>query len=289
MNFIDKILAIDRRWIYVLVLFAVAIPLLKPIGLPISFSPPVQQVFDKINSLPEGSSILLSFDFGPGSAPELEPMAYAILRHCFAKGIKVIVMTLNADGASLGENIVSTVVEETNKERSSKPELKLPPLEKGKDYSYLGYKVGVAIAIMNLGVSFTKTFPADYASDLTANQSIFKKVRKLSDLNLMIPLSSSATPEAWIAYGKEMCKFDMAIGCTGISAAQYYPYLNSKQILGLIGGLKGAAEYEKLVVESGAYPEVGKATKGMDAQSIVHLMTVIMVIFTNIIFLNRKR
>ena len=290
MKFIDKILLIDRRWIYLSVLLAVTIPLLFPIGLPITYSPPVKSVFEKIDNLPEGSAILLSFDFGPGSAPEISPMAYAILRHCFAKRDKVIVMTLTVDGATLAENIVKTVVNEINQTRQlTDTGKKEGPLVKGRDYAQLGFKVGVAVAIMNMGASILKAFPTDYAGEMTASQPIFKNIRQLSDVNLMIDLAAVATPEIWIAYGREMFKFDMAIGCTGIIAPSYYPYLNSHQIVGLIGGLKGAAEYERMIVDAGYYDKPGKATKGMDAQSIVHLMTVVLVLFTNTIYLLRKR
>jgi hypothetical protein len=71
----------------------------------------------------------------------------------------------------------------------------------------------------------------------------------------------------------------MGAGVTAVSATQYYPYLDTGQLKGLLGGLKGAAEYEKMVEEPGL------ATMGMDAQSIVHLMTVIIVVVTNILYI----
>jgi hypothetical protein len=62
-----------------------------------------------------------------------------------------------------------------------------------------------------------------------------------------------------------------------------YPYLNTGQLVGLIGGLKGAAEYEKLIAKE------GKATLGMKVQSIVHLMIILMVIFGNVVYLLSMR
>jgi hypothetical protein len=58
--------------------------------------------------------------------------------------------------------------------------------------------------------------------------------------------------------------------------ADYYPYLSAGQILGLIGGMKGAAEYERLM------DLFGDARRGMDAQSLVHVVIVVLVILGNL-------
>jgi len=60
--------------------------------------------------------------------------------------------------------------------------------------------------------------------------------------------------------------------------------LRSGQINGLIGGLRGAAEYETLIDQK------GRAIAGMDAQSATHLAIIVLVIICNIFyFLLRKQ
>jgi hypothetical protein len=58
-------------------------------------------------------------------------------------------------------------------------------------------------------------------------------------------------------------------------------------MLSLLGGLKGAAEYETLIGEH--YPELKErsqiATRGMDVQSIVHLIIIGFIILGNIVYL----
>jgi len=70
---------------------------------------------------------------------------------------------------------------------------------------------------------------------------------------------------------------------TAISAPRQYPYLSSGQLLGLLGGLKGAAEYETLVERK------DRATAGMDSQSIAHVIIVIFIIVGNIILIRERR
>jgi len=75
----------------------------------------------------------------------------------------------------------------------------------------------------------------------------------------------------------------LASGTTAVAAPPFYPYVQSGQLVGLLGGLKGAAEYEGLV---GA---TGDATRGMDAQSIVHALIVFFILLGNVVYLMERR
>jgi hypothetical protein len=73
-----------------------------------------------------------------------------------------------------------------------------------------------------------------------------------------------------------------------VSATQYYPYYQAHQFTGLAGGMKGSAEYEKLVGDKYGVPP-GDATKGMAAQSFVHLFIVLSIIIANICYFQWKK
>ena len=79
---------------------------------------------------------------------------------------------------------------------------------------------------------------------------------------------------------------------TAVSAAQYYPYFLAGQFHGLVNGMKGASEYEKLLDDTyagGSGALVGTATSGMDAQSSVHIFIVIAIILANIALFSERR
>ena len=65
--------------------------------------------------------------------------------------------------------------------------------------------------------------------------------------------------------------------------SQMYPYLQTKQLIGLMPGLLGAAEYEKLIEKP------AKGTEGMSIQSFAHLLVVGLVILGNIAFFIQRR
>lgn len=67
-----------------------------------------------------------------------------------------------------------------------------------------------------------------------------------------------------------------------------YPYLQTKQLSGLLAGLKGASEYEHLVKEAGYSEGARRASRGMDALSTMHLVIIAFIILGNIgFFLSR--
>ena len=92
---------VDRRIIFLFIFLAVAAPILFPITFSEKATDAVKAVYNKIESLPPGSKVLISFDFDPAMAPEVQPMANAFSRHCLAKGHKVIFMSLFATGQAL--------------------------------------------------------------------------------------------------------------------------------------------------------------------------------------------
>jgi hypothetical protein len=226
----------------------------------------VRKVYEYIESLPAGALILLSFDFEPGGKPELYPMAVALLRHAFQRNLRVVGMTLWPAGTGLAEAAFSQVAEEVGK-------------EKGRDYFFLGYAPGDASAIISMGQDFRRAFPASYGTTAT-DSSLLKDIHSLRDMSYVISLSVGFPGlDTWYVYGKEKYGFELGGGCTAVSAPLFYPLLDTGQINGLLGGLRGAAEYEILLGRE------GKAMAGMDAQSTTHFLIIVLIVICNLIYL----
>ena len=96
-------------------------------------------------------------------------------------------------------------------------------------------------------------------------------------------LTSGTTADWWIVYGNAKYDMPLALGVTGVMASDFYPYLGNA-IFGLMGGWKGAAEYEKLVGEE------HDATAGMPAQVAAHLTIILFILIGNIgYYLSRRK
>ena len=89
-----RLIDIDRRIIFVFVFLGVAVPLLKSCPLPINPTDPVLSVYREIEGVAEKNGVvLLSFSYGASTVPEMQPMARAILRHCFSRDVKVVAVS----------------------------------------------------------------------------------------------------------------------------------------------------------------------------------------------------
>ncbi len=271
MSFSERMLKIDRRIIFLVIGLCTLLPLLYPVGLPIKISSEVRGVYDHIESLPEHSVFLLSIDFDPASKPELYPQAIALLRHAFKKKLRVITMTLWVSGTGMADQLVTQVAKEMGKEY-------------GQDYAFLGWSPGGPAVIINMGQDLSSAFPSDYSGRSTKDLPVLDGVRNLKDVTYMVSLGAGKPGvEEWYVFGKDKYKFEMGGGCTGVMAPGLYPLLRSGQINGLIGGLRGAAEYESLIGQR------GKAVAGMDAQSATHFAIIVLVIMCNAFYFSLRQ
>jgi hypothetical protein len=271
MSLSERMLKIDRRIIFLVIGLCTLLPLLYPVGLPIKISSEVRGVYDHIESLPERSVFLLSIDFDPASKPELYPQAIALLRHAFRKHLRVVTMTLWVSGTGMADQLVTQVAKEMGKEY-------------GTDYAFLGWSPGGQAVIINMGQDLYSAFPSDYGGKATKDLPVLDGVRSLKDVGYMVSLGAGRPGvEEWYVFGKDKYKFELGGGCTGVMAPGLYPLLRSGQINGLIGGLRGAAEYESLIGQK------GKAVAGMDAQSATHLAIIVLVIMCNLFYFSLGR
>ena len=230
---LEKIISIDRRYIFILIALAVMIPLLFPIGMNITPTDEVRAVYDYIEQIPPGSTILVALDYDPASLAELYPMTVAVLRHVFSRKVKVIGMTLWSTGATLGNMAMREAADGIARA--------------GEDYAYLGFVTGATNVIMRMGEDISAVFPEDYGGTPMSELPVMEGIKNYKDISLMIDFAAGSSPVWWIVYAGTKYNQTIAVGCTAVSAVGYYPYLGSRQIIGLIGGMKGAAEYEKLI------------------------------------------
>jgi hypothetical protein len=270
-NVLDRLKSVDRRIIFILIALAVIIPILRSIGLPVRVSEPVQRLYDAIDELPSGSKVLISLDYDPATYPEIFPMNVAVVRHLFKKDIKVVAMALWPMGPSLGEMAFEIAADEYNKEY-------------GIDYVNLGYKMGGIPIISQAATEMRGLFPIDDRGTPIDSIPIMEGVTGFNDFKFIFDFSAGdpGVPY-WVMIAASRYNMPLGAGCTAVSAPNFYPYLNAGQLVGLLGGMKGAAEYEKLVEASGL------ATSGMDAQSIAHAVIVFFIVFGNVIYFMARR
>jgi len=279
-KFIDKLLKIDRRIIFVLVVIAIVIPILFPLNLPVQVTDEVRGVFNEVEKLPPGSTILVAFDYEPSTTPEMEPMGIALMRQCFDKGLKVVGISWLQQAPGNAIKVLSKIQGEYDTKAAEGKREK--SLVYGEDYAYMGFQPGWQAMILGIGRDFKGTCKVDYKGNDAFSLPILKDIEKLADFPYLICLHDDSMINHWIIYGHEITGIRIGSMCTAVMAPGIYANLNAGQITGIVGGLKGGSEYEKLLKYRGA------ATSGMDSQTVIHVLIVIFILVGNFAYLIKE-
>jgi hypothetical protein len=288
LGFLPALRTLDRRWIFLLMFWCVVIPIYY-IGLTGTTFPEVPSAlsdatFAEIERLNPGDPVLLSFDFDPGSQGELAPMATAFVKHCAAKGLKMYFMALWPVGAQMIDNAINKVI------RSDYPQLVY-----GQDYVNLGFKSGAEGVIKVVVTNLRELYTTDTRGTPLQNIPMMRNIENLQQMKLIINISAGYPgAKEWVQYAVTPYpdRIRLVAGSTGVQAPLLYPYIPS-QLPGLLAAIKGAAEYEKLVVDKYGGPDPDPkyldGLRRMGPQLVAHLLIILLIILANVLYFMDKR
>lgn len=261
----------SRHMIFIGLFIIILLTMLIGYSPEINVTSETQKVYNYIDSLPSGSVLIVSFDHEASSLPEIKPIALTILRHAFSKDLKLIGTALLAEGTGVGYRLITETAKEYNKEY-------------GQDFVYLGFKPQYIAAILSMGESIPDTYPEDYLDKPYFSNEMLKDIINYDDVAGVVSIADGSLTTHWIEYGASRYNVNITAAVTAAMMTTYDPYIASNQLYAMFGGLRGAAEYEKLIDRGGA----GK--RGMLAQSVSHIYVIILIIIGNIMyFVQRKR
>lgn len=269
---------LDRRWLYLALLVSLSATLLLEPLFPETPSAFTRPIFASIEALPSGASVLVALDYSPASAPEIEPMAQALIRHLFLREVRPVFVTLWPEGNNMLERLRAQVLA---------PDF--PHLREGRDYAALGYKAGGPMVINALRQDLKAMYTSDLRGVPLDSLPALAGIRRLDGFPLIIALSGG-TPglKEWILYGGDPTGTPVAGGCTGIGTPEFLAYFPG-QLLGLLGGLKGASEYEAALAEryeDRDFPR--RAGRAMGPQTVAHVLILLFLVLGNLAYLRRR-
>jgi hypothetical protein len=258
-----------RHWIFAGLFVLIGLTMATGIRLPTPISDQTQKMHDYIESLPAGSALLVSFDHEASSLPEIQPIALALLRHCFERDIHIIGLALMAEGTSIGYNLTNKAAAEYDREY-------------GTDYAFLGFRPQYIAAILSMGESFKATFPEDYLGRPTSSIPLLDNIDDYTGVIGVLSIADGSYTTHWVEYGGRY-NLKVLAGVTSAMVTTYDPYLSSGQMEVMVSGLRGAAEYESLIGRDGG------GARGMLAQSSAHLYVILLIVLGNISYFIKKR
>ena len=230
----------------------------------------------------EKGVVLICFDFDAGCDAEMTPQVATILRHCFSRGVKVLI---NTGGNVMSQPLAQQTIDKATKD-GSRLEPPYPTMESGVDYVFLGFRPNAFQLYLQMGESIISAYETDYSGKDLSTMPIMEHIRDFRAIDCVVTVSAYVgAPETWITVGNAKFGKKVILGGGAIGASDYYPFLQSGQICGLLPGLRGAAEYESAL----KCPDIG--SKRMWSQLYTHAFAIFLIVLGNIeyFFSTKKR
>ncbi|RMF38315.1 MAG: hypothetical protein D6759_01095, partial [Chloroflexi bacterium] len=256
-----------ERWVITLLLLAAVLtPLLLGTRLFPTANPTgndAQGIYTAIeDQVAAGDTVLVVFDYGLGRAGEMDPIARVLLRHLAQRQARILTLSLRPEGALLAQLALSGL----NREVGYLPD---------QDYVNLGYLPGEAVAIRRLSRQGGGFYGRDLRGRKLNTLPVIQSAPAIEEVSLVVILE--ADPEAlrwWVEQAAIPLGRPLVAGVSAAIAPLARPYRESEQLRGLVSGLAGAADYERLLGEGPSAP----ATLRLDAQMLAQVAIVLLIL-----------
>jgi hypothetical protein len=284
---LERLLQVDRRVIFLILGLVIILPILFPVNLPVGAQKVSKSFFETVDAIDrERQCLMISIDYDPQTEAELQPMLVALLRHCFARRLPVVTLALYVQGTGL----MNAAIQQTMGEFNARATSAADSIIYGRDVVFLGWQPPPIVPILSMGESIAKVYPVDFVKRVPLETlPLMKRIKNYDNVGLVAAISSGSSPNWYFAYAQP--KFGVKVGAavTAVSAPDLYPYFQTGQLSGILGGMKGAAEYEYMVYKKYSVGGRRRAMEGMGSQSAAHLLIMAFVILGNIAFFLGKR
>jgi hypothetical protein len=260
----------DDRVIYLVIALSILIPLVKPLKLPLCLSTMTKDAFNVIDNLLPGTRIFIAIEIDPADVGESLSQMIVIHRHVLSKGVRIIYCPLNPASAPYLIKIVDQFKDECKSEY-------------GKDVVILPFRPGGETAVVQIAGNFWALYNEDYYSKPLRDMEIMRGFNDISDLDLVVAAGAGDAPTWFIRHVQATKGVKLVVSCTAVSTPSLSPFYASGQVLGIVSGSAGAAEYEYLANKP------GKAIAGMDAQSLGQVLLIVLILLGNVSMLALRR
>ncbi len=256
--------------IYAVLFLITALPILSPLGLPISIGPTTRKFASIIDSLKKDDIVFVDINFSPGSWAENGPQLAVIMKHLWTKGVKVLFFSLAVDGPQMYMKAIG---------QATPP----PSLKYGVDWVYLGYLSGAETAAAAITKDTWSLVKSDYFGTPLQNLPIMQKIRTAEDAQLLIVVTSGEMSWMWVRQWYERYRKTYLLAPISIMVPSGAPYQQAGQIAAILAGSRGAAEYEVLIAKPGEGATV------TDALTMQLLYLMCLIIIGNVIFYTQRK
>ena len=270
-----KLLNIDQKIIFIILFLAFALPLLYPIVLPMKVDKLSQQAYDFVEALPEGSIILMENGNGASTYPQCGSGMVVQMVQLLSKDMKIVMFTCGPQTAFWADKAIQGALS------------KLPsdvPAENGVNWVHLGFVTGGETGVAALASDIRSVIKKDYYGTPIEEIPLLKDINHANDFDAVVWHGAAETSIPW---GIRQVVVPFGLPMTGsvtlVDISSVYPYIDAGLLNGVVGGLKGSADYEYLMRMT------GPALAQIMTVNIAGIFWIVLIIMGNILhFVVRK-
>lgn len=272
-NIWEKLGGLHWFWVGAIILVLIFIPLLSPLGLPISTNQWTVDAYDAVLAVPADKIIIWEDNWSIGGLADSEPGHTALMRIMLENNIKFVMVSLTPDTPLLHTYITDQVKEY--------------PESNGKvygvDWVQMGFLAGQEGALSLMAEDMHSAFTSDYYGTPLNQLPLMDDVIDFNDVALVISGSSSQTwveapiRQWYTKYDVEVVSYTLSGGT--VLSATYWP---NNGIVGIIEGSRGGSELEFI----GKVPGIGASQS--DAKTLAFLATAGFIVLGNISYFGAK-
>lgn len=276
-NIYKTLATVDRRVWHAITFLVVSYLLLSPIGLPLSITGEVREVYGIVENLKPGDIVLINFDIGAFGWDELKGQTLSVIPHVMdQEDVKVMIMTDQDQGMIFIERVIKALgTPMTGK--NGVPWYEINGKKYLEDYVVLGYFPGKETAFAALGNDFRKNVGTQdwYGNEMTGWLDGID-LESAGDIDLAISFDCEAGGGYLARHFYLSYDTPIIAGEIGVNVPNAIINYNAGLYAGLLKSTRGAAEYQFL---SGY---TGMALVSMDAFSAIHMFLLLIILIGNI-------
>ena len=270
MSFLDWLQGIDRRIVYIAVVVVLLVPLVMKLSYRTVPTAPARDLYAAVEAANPDKPIIICADWDAAIRAESEPQTMAVIEHIMRRGGKFILMGfVDPQGTQLSHaGIVKLAA-------------KYPAYQEyGKLWADFGFRPSgtaqptLEAIITDVPKALGKDSRGTPAEDIPVMRGVRSMVNK--DIPLAIEICGSGMYGIWVTFVYGRARVPVGLGVTGVMAPTIFPFLDSKQVVGMMAGAKGAAEYEELLKQPGMGATI------MSSQNFAHLLVVVLIVLGNL-------
>ena len=256
----------DKRWAYLLLFILVLLPMLRPIGMPISVSQLTREYVGQLQTLEEGDIVLDSWSTEYSGYMELKPGMIATHKYFIKNGIKLFICLGHPEGLALVDALF---------EDELKGYMKNYDYTYGEDYIILGFALPNQAATLAMATDFQGSVKVDWKGD-SIKGTFLDRIETGADIDMIVDFTTGAGNPGLINHIVLTFETPMVQNQIGVSLPGSFMNLDAGLITGLLASTKGGSELELLMSEP------GPGLIAMDAFTLGHYLLIIFIVIGNI-------